>query len=106
MTTRVIARVRALLAAASLGVLVSSCEGGAKVEIPIMQGQKYLLQPSGKLRAYGPAEAGAAPDAQPLERLRVKRKNETQGATATGCWQCSDCICNGHECSCTECTGC
>ena len=106
MKKKMTARMGALLAAASLAVLASSCQGGSKVEIPVSQGQKYVLQPSGKLKVYAAAEAGSAPDAQPLEKLRVKRKNETAGAAATGCWQCSDCICNGQECACTECTGC
>jgi hypothetical protein len=88
-----------ILAAALLGL---SCKGGGKVEIPITAGQTYILQPSGKLKVYGAATDGASP----LEKLLVKRKNAGAGAAAPGCWQCSDCICNGTECSCTECTSC
>jgi hypothetical protein len=97
--------------ARTLGALLFfafACQGGGKVEIPLTEGQTYLLQPSGKLKVYGSA-AAEGPDAaraQPLKTLHVKRKNAGANATEPGCWQCSDCICNGVQCSCTECTSC
>jgi hypothetical protein len=86
----------------SAALLTLGCKGGGKVEIPISAGQTYILQPSGKLKVYGAATEGASP----LQKLLVKRKNAGAGAATPGCWQCSDCICNGAECACTECTSC
>jgi hypothetical protein len=92
---------------AALLLLASACKGGGKVDIPLTEGQTYLLQPSGKLKVYGSAaESPEAARAQPLKMLHVKRKNAGTSATDPGCWQCSDCICTGVQCSCTECTSC
>jgi hypothetical protein len=87
-----------------LGVI--SCKGAAKQDIPLSAGQTYVLQSSGKLTAYPSGSKEAGSEAAPLEKLRVKRKNEGPGSKAEGCWHCSDCICNSADCSCTECTSC
>jgi hypothetical protein len=97
---------RAATACAGLALFVmSACQGGGKVDIPLTTGQSYVLQPSGKLTVHA-AGGSSAPGSAALERLRVKRKNEGQDAKTPGCWQCTDCICNGAECACTECTSC
>jgi hypothetical protein len=92
----------ARLSSLAVALLATSCKGSSKIEIPVAAGQTYTLQPSGKLKVYGTAADGASP----LQKLLVKRRNEGAGATTQGCWQCSDCICNGGECACTECTSC
>jgi hypothetical protein len=102
---------RSITITRTLGALLllgTACKGSTKVEIPLSKGQTYLLQPSGKLKVYGSdADRGAdGARAQPLEMLHVKRKNAGTGSSTPGCWQCSDCICNGVQCSCTECTSC
>ena len=83
----------------------ASCKGG-KQEIPLVGSQSYLLQPSGKLKVYPSASAESAAGSVPLQKLQVKRKNDGEAAKTPGCWACTDCICNGAECACTECTSC
>jgi hypothetical protein len=91
----------------SLGAcLLGACKGGGKQEIPLVGSQTYLLQSSGKVKVYPAAAAQGATGSQPLQKLQVKRKNEGAGAATPGCWGCTDCICNGPECACTECTSC
>jgi len=92
----------------SLGIcLLGACKAGAgKQEIPLVGSQTYLLQSSGKMKVYPAAGAEGAAGSQPLQKLQVKRKNEGAGAATPGCWGCTDCICNGPECACTECTSC
>ena len=92
----------------SLGVCAwAGCKaGGGKQEIPLLGEQTYLLQPSGKLKVYTSSSAEGASASQALHKLRVKRKNEGSSAKTPGCWACSDCICNGDDCACTECTSC
>ena len=87
-------------------VLACACAGGGKQEIPLTGTPAYVLQPSGTMKVYPGNSARDAQGAQPLHRLRVKRKNEGASAKTPGCWQCTDCICNGDDCSCTECTAC
>jgi hypothetical protein len=84
---------------------VAGCSNN-KQEIPLSPGQTYLLQSSGKLAVFASQAADGAKGSQPLAKLRVKRKNEGSAAKSPGCWACTDCICNGDECACTECTSC
>jgi hypothetical protein len=93
--------------AVGLGVcLLGACKGGSKQEIPLIGSQTYSLQPSGKLKVFPSASAAGATGSQPLQKLQVKRKNDGEAAKSPGCWACTDCICNGPECACTECTSC
>ena len=85
--------------------LVAACSGG-KREIALHGAQTYTLQPSGKVKVYPSAAAEGAEGSAPLHRLRVKRMNQGASPSAEGCWACTDCICNGDECGCTECTSC
>jgi len=86
---------------------LGACKGGGgKQEIPLIGSQTYLLQSSGKLKVFPSANAEGATGSQPLQKLQVKRKNDGQAAKTPGCWACTDCICNGGECACTECTSC
>src|SRR6476620_3361714 len=86
---------------------LGACKGGGgKQEIPLIGSQTYLLQSSGKMKVYPSASAEGATGSQPLQKLQVKRKNDGQAAKTPGCWACTDCICNGAECACTECTSC
>jgi len=85
---------------------LGACKGGGKQEIPLTGSQTYLLQPSGKLKVFPSASVEGATGSQPLQKLQVKRKNEGEAAKTPGCWACTDCICNGAECACTECTSC
>jgi hypothetical protein len=101
-------RVSSVAALIGVGVVVvAGCKGGGgKQEIPLSGGQTYLLQSSGKLKVYPSAAAEGGQGSQPLQKLQVKRKNEGAGTRTPGCWACTDCICNGAECACTECTSC
>jgi hypothetical protein len=81
---------------------IASCGSGGKQEIPLAGSQTYKLQSSGKLNVFPAAEPGA----EPLHHLKVKRKNDGAAAATTGCWACTDCICNADDCACTECTSC
>lgn len=83
---------------------LGGCKGASKQEIPLTVGQTYVLQSSGKLKVY--PTAASASGSQPLQKLQVKRKNEGAGVQTPGCWACTDCICGGPECACTECTSC
>lgn len=89
---------------AAMGILsagvIGGCQGGGKQEIPLLVGQTYQLQPSGKMKVT------AASGGEAIHKLRVKRKNEGTAAGTPGCWACSDCICNTDDCACTECTSC
>ena len=86
---------------------MGACKGGGgKQEIPLIDSQTYLLQSSGKMKVYPSTSAEGAAGSQPLQKLQVKRKNDGQAAKTPGCWACTDCICNGAECACTECTSC
>jgi hypothetical protein len=86
---------------------LAACSGGGKQEIPLSSGQTYQLQTSGKLTVFPAGASEAAPGAIPIQKLRVKRKNDVaDGSKTEGCWRCSDCICNSDDCSCTECTAC
>jgi hypothetical protein len=85
-------------------VLLTGCTGG-KQEITLPAGATYRIQSSGKMSVSPPTGAEGAQGAEPLHKLRVKKKNEEAGKTA-GCWLCSDCICNSDDCSCTECSAC
>jgi hypothetical protein len=86
---------------------LGACKGGGgKQEIPLIGSQTYLLQSSGKMKVYPSASAEGATGSQPLQKLQVKRKNDGEAAKTPGCWACTDCICNGAECACTECTSC
>jgi len=93
----------AVVFAGALAVSAAGCAGGSKQDIPLASGQSYKLEPSGKMKVFA---SDAAEGAQPLHRLRVKLKNEPPGAKTSGCWTCSDCICSGDDCACTECTAC
>jgi len=86
--------------------LFMGCARGGKQDIPLSDGQTYQLQPSGKMSVYPSGKAQEFQGAQPLHKLRVKRKNEGAAAKEPGCWRCTDCICNADDCSCTECTSC
>ncbi|MEO8178639.1 MAG: hypothetical protein ABI895_07390 [Deltaproteobacteria bacterium] len=100
-------RVSIVAALIAVGVVfVTGCKGGGKQEIPLSGGQTYLLQSTGKLKVYPSAGAQGAQGSQPLQKLQVKRKNDGAGPPTPGCWACTDCICNGAECACTECTSC
>jgi hypothetical protein len=88
-----------------LAFAVTSCAGGGKQDIPLVSGQTYKLQASGKINVF-PAAATGADGAAPLNHLRVKRKNAGPAAATSGCWACTDCICNSDDCACTECTAC
>jgi hypothetical protein len=87
-----------------LALVLGSCSGGSKQEIPLADSQTYELQSSGKMTVYPAGGLDGKQGSQPLHGLRVKRKNEGAGSKTEGCWRCSDCICNGDHCSCTECT--
>jgi hypothetical protein len=89
-----------------LALLMGGCHGQGKQEIGLVEGQVYKLQPSGKLQVFPAAASDGAAGSVPLKKLQVKRKNEGSAATTAGCWQCTDCICNTDDCSCTECTSC
>lgn len=98
--------IRTSIIAASLCAsiaLIGGCARTPKQQIPLTAGQTYLLQPSGKMSV---SAVGGSPGAQPLQKLEVKRKNDGASAKTPGCWACTDCICNGAECACTECTSC
>jgi hypothetical protein len=84
-------------------LFLGSCKSN-KTDIPLSGGQTYVIQPSGKAQIY--PSGSAAPGAQPIHRMQVKRKNEGAAAKTAGCWACTDCICNGDQCACTECTSC
>jgi hypothetical protein len=86
-------------------LLVAGCSGG-KQEVPLVGAQTYRVEPSGKMSVFPSDSANEKQGALPLHHLRVKSKHEGTGAKATGCWRCSDCICNSDDCSCTECTSC
>lgn len=85
---------------------LAACKGGSKQEIPLIGSQTYSLQSSGKMKVYPSAAAEGASGSVPLQKLQVKRKNDGEAAKTPGCWACTDCICNGAECACTECTSC
>lgn len=89
-----------------LAVLLTSCSGANKQEIGLSADQVYRLQSSGKMTVYPSQSAEGARGAQPLHKLRVKRKNEAAGAKTEGCWACTDCICHDDECTCSECSSC
>jgi hypothetical protein len=89
-----------------VGGLLGSCKGGGKQEIPLSGDQTYLLASSGKLTVFASAATEGAGKSLPLNKLRVKRKNDGAAAKTPGCWACTDCICNGDDCACTECTSC
>jgi hypothetical protein len=97
---------RVLCGAWLLACLATGCNGGGKTDIPLGGGQTYKLQSSGKLTVFPTASAQDATGSEPIHRLRVKRKNDNPSAKTEGCWNCTDCICNGDECGCTECTSC
>jgi hypothetical protein len=92
--------------ASATALLLLSCGGGGKQDIPLSGGQTYRLQSSGKLNVYPSATAEGAQGSEPLHRMRVKRKNDNPAAKTPGCWACTDCICNSDDCACTECTSC
>lgn len=89
----------------SAAFVLAARSGGGKVDIDLEDEQTYILAPSGKMKVF-PAKADGAQGSQPIEHLQVKRKNEGEEAKTEGCWGCSDCICNGADCACTECTSC
>ena len=83
--------------------LMAACQGGGKQEIPLLAGQTYQLQSSGKMKV---STSFSGEGAQAIHKLRVKRKNDGAAASTPGCWACTDCICNSDDCACTECTSC
>jgi uncharacterized membrane-anchored protein len=91
----------------SVGFVLASKSGGGKIGIELEDDQTYILQPSGKMKVFPDAKADGAVGSQPIHKLEVKRKNKGETESEDeGCWGCSDCICNGDACSCTECTSC
>jgi uncharacterized membrane-anchored protein len=101
----------------SVGFVLASRSNGGKIGIELEDDQTYILQPSGKMKVFPDAKADGAAGSLPIHKLEVKRKNkgeepageakgEAEGEEDEGCWGCSDCICNGDACSCTECTSC
>jgi hypothetical protein len=92
-----------LLGCVATLLFLGSCKGN-KIDIPLSGGQTYVIEPSGKAKIY--PSGASAPGAQPIHRMQVKIRNEGAGAKTEGCWACTDCICNGDDCKCTECTSC
>jgi uncharacterized membrane-anchored protein len=90
----------------SVAFVLASRSNGGKVGIDLEDDQTYILQPSGKLKVFPDDKAEGAAGSRPIHKLEVKRTNKGEGKETEGCWGCSDCICNGDACSCTECTSC
>jgi uncharacterized membrane-anchored protein len=90
----------------SVGLLVAARANGGKLDIELEDDQTYLLDASGKMHVFPDDKAEGAEGSKAIKRLQVKRKNKGEGGETEGCWKCTDCICNGDACSCTECTSC
>lgn len=90
----------------SIALSVAARANGGKLDIELEDDQTYLVDGSGKMQVFPDDKAEGAGQSQPIKRLQVKRKNKGEVAPTEGCWKCSNCICNGEACSCTECTSC